>query len=114
MLIPAQLEHAPDRNLGAGAEIFGDNDLRREVLQAVAELFQRVHFHVAAIGAGAMVGGAVFILSDRQVWQFQTIRQNHPQRTPCELPNLKNSEDSANLFGSKQFSLVLKNRAAGI
>ncbi len=52
------LEHAEQWGLGAGAEGFFHFDAGAEGVEAVAEFLKGVHFHVAAIGAGAAVGGA--------------------------------------------------------
>ena len=43
---------------GFDADVFGDLDLGFEVFEAGVQLFHGVHLHVAAVGAGAVVGGA--------------------------------------------------------
>ena len=47
-----------DRDEGGGAGGFGDVDLGGEVFEGVADLLDGVHFHEAAIVAGAAVGRA--------------------------------------------------------
>jgi hypothetical protein len=54
----AQFEHAEDGFLGAGANVFGEMNLRLQVEESVVEFLERVHLHVTAIGAGALAGGA--------------------------------------------------------
>ena len=51
-------QHPQQWELGAGAEGFLHLDSGLEGLQAVAEFLQRVHLHIAAVRAGAAVGGA--------------------------------------------------------
>lgn len=54
--LAAQLEHPANGTLGFEADRFGDGYLRLEVIQAVAQLFERVELHVATVGAGAEIG----------------------------------------------------------
>lgn len=44
--------------LGFDADVFGELDLGVEVVETGVQLFEGVHLHVAAIGAGAVVGWA--------------------------------------------------------
>ena len=67
-LLRSDLEYAADWQFGVGADGLGDEDLGLEILQAGVEFFKGVHLHVAAVGAGALVGEA----GDEKslVWNF--------------------------------------------
>ena len=52
------LKHADERDLGFGADFLGELDLWGEVFEAGVKFFEGVHFHVAAVCAGAVVCGA--------------------------------------------------------
>lgn len=49
----APIEHSFQRNVGAGTQFLVHHDFRRHVAQAIAQIFQRVHFHEFAFVAGA-------------------------------------------------------------
>ena len=56
--LPAPFEHTEERYFGALAEGSGHFEAWLQSIEAAVEFFQRIHFHEAAIGAGAAVGGA--------------------------------------------------------
>jgi len=53
--VSGQLQHPPHGPLGLDPGFLRDVDLRFEVREAVAQLFKRVQFHVAAIRTRAVV-----------------------------------------------------------
>ena len=70
----APLQHALDRRIGLKADAFGHLDLGRHVAKAVAQLFDSIHLHVAAIVASAGIRRA----SDESlVWDLTLEAMDH-------------------------------------